>query len=423
MTASPPIAPARRPGVTLAAFVLGLPLAAGILALVHVPGPWSHPLAERYLSHPIAGAEVVLFCCALGGLCAKWWLSGRERRAARRRLLPAWDGQPVPVSEALGLLACLPRGIHKTYLGRRFAAVLDFVCQRRSADDLDQHLRALADNDAVAQENSYGLLRFITWAIPILGFLGTVLGITQAIAGITPETLEQSLSGLTGGLALAFDSTALALTLTMIVMFLTFLAERREQALLEAVDDVVERELGHRFQREGKDSAPFVEALHRNTAVLLSAVEELVHRQASVWADAFAQAEQQTREQQHRVAGAIESALERTAESHARRLEALESQASVQGGRLAEQLARIAKEVAGQGVQLSEELYQLREGEGQLLRLQQSLQHNLHVLAASGTFEQAIHSLTAAVHLLTARAQAEPPAIAPLPSHQPPRAA
>src|SRR5262249_34283709 len=53
--------------------------------------------------------------------------------------------------------------------------------------------------------------------------------------------------------------------------------------------------------------------------------------------------------------------------------------------------------------ELGQTLGRLREDEGELLRLQQLVQQNLVALAATGSFEQALHSLTAAVHLLTAR--------------------
>src|SRR5262249_62371753 len=98
---------------------------------------------------------------------------------------------------------------------RRVAAVLDFLRRRGSADELDDQLRPLADNDSMSMENSYSLIRLITWAIPILGFLGTVLGITGAISNVSPETMEKSLKPVTDGLALAFDATAVALALTM----------------------------------------------------------------------------------------------------------------------------------------------------------------------------------------------------------------
>src|SRR5207253_5685714 len=124
-------------------------------------------------------------------------------------------------------------------------------CKRGSANELDDQMRALTDNDTVALEQSYSLIRFITWAIPILGFLGTVLGITGAIANVSPEQLEHDLQSVTNGLALAFDTTALALGLTMVTMFLSYLVDRGEQGVLVAVDEFADRQLAHRFERAG----------------------------------------------------------------------------------------------------------------------------------------------------------------------------
>src|SRR6516225_3519570 len=228
----------RRSGSTAAAFLIGIPLAAAVLGFVlYGPGRETneaHKIAYRYLSHPVECVEVLLFCCALGTLAVKLWSALGERRACRAGLLPAWDGKPAPADQAPELLAGLnrrPRRLQETWLGWRVRNVVEFVCQRRSAADLDDHLRTLADNDALALEGSYSLTRFITWAMPILGFLGTVLGITGAIAGITPEVLEKNLNAVTDGLALAFDATALALACTMVTMFCTFLVERLEQGV------------------------------------------------------------------------------------------------------------------------------------------------------------------------------------------------
>jgi hypothetical protein len=63
-------------------------------------------------------------------------------------------------------------------------------------------------------------------------------------------------------------------------------------------------------------------------------------------------------------------------------------------------LVQVAERIAEQ----AEAMNQLQDGERHLLRLHEALNQNLAAIAASGTFEQALHSLTAAVHLLTARA-------------------
>jgi biopolymer transport protein ExbB/TolQ len=414
----------RRSGTTLAAFLLGLPLAAGILGAFHF-GPLHDTDAFRYVCHWAQGATVVFFCCALGTLIGKLLQTIVERRAGRTAVVPAWDRKPVPVGDAPALFAALsrlPRRVQTTYLVQRVRAVLDFLCQRRSAADLDDHLRTLADNDAMALESSYSLTRFITWAMPILGFLGTVLGITTAIAGVNPETLEHSLGSVTDGLSEAFNSTALALGLTMLTMFFTFLVERAEQAALDAVDRYVDRELAHRFQRASAESSPFLEAVQQNTQVLLDASDRLVRRQAEVWAQSLGQTERRTAEAQDQMVGAIETALERTLQSHAGRLAALEKQAVEQSARLYEQLAALAGAVRDTGreqqvalVRVADGLTaqtavltRLQEGEKQLVQLQTVLQQNLTALAGAGAFEQAVHSLTAAIHLLTARAAAQP---------------
>jgi biopolymer transport protein ExbB/TolQ len=423
----------RRPSTNLAAFVVGVPLSVVLLFLFH-RGPLHNTFLYRYIERPVEGVELILFCCAISALGAKFVQSLIEARAFHTPALPSWDGRAVPVGEAANLLAGLrkvPARLQNTFLIQRIRAVLEFLCQRGSAGELDDQMRALLDADSVVLEGSYALTRFITWAIPILGFLGTVLGITDAISGATPEVLEKNLSQVTDGLSYAFDATALALSLTMLTMFCSFLVERREQGLLEAVDQEVERQLAHRFLRVAGDSGPFIEALRQNSQVLLDATGQLVKRQADVWAQALTESQRRTAEasarQQEQMAGALEAALKNTLHAHSHLLAGLEKQALEQSARLFEQLGALASVVrqyssdqqgalARVGENLAAQvaaLGGLQQGEKHLLQLQAGLQQNLAALAGAGAFEQTLHSLTAAIHLLTARAGALPQATAP----------
>ena len=237
---------------------------APLVAIILVGGldAFEGTVLQRYLHHPIERVEIVVFCCALGALAAKFVNGRAQRRALAMPLLPPWDGRPQPPAEASTLLAELsrrPSWLQNAWVGRRTTAILDFVCRRRSAADLDDHLRGLSDSDAVALEGSYALVRFLVWSLPILGFIGTVLGIAKSIAGVTPDVLEKSISSVTEGLALAFDTTGLGLMLTMVVMLLIYLAERREQAVLEEVDPTTEaedREVDLRVLRVDVDLLP-----------------------------------------------------------------------------------------------------------------------------------------------------------------------
>jgi hypothetical protein len=420
-TSSPP---GRRLGSTLAAFLVGLPLAAAILALFHY-GPLRHSYVFRYFMYPVQWVEVVFFSCGVGALLVKLLVARYEHAACYFDLLPRWDGKPAPPEKAGELLAALerqPGRVQGTCIGRRLRAVLDFLRQRQSASELDDHLRSLADTEAVAQENGFALVRFITWAIPILGFLGTVIGITGAIGGVTPEVLEESLSTVTDGLSEAFDATALALGLTMVLMFLSFLVEKQEQALLELVDGLVERQLGHRFQRQSADAAPFLEVVRQSSEALAVSVEGLVKKQADVWAAALGEPEKRVaamyRQAQEQLTHALGQALDQTIEAYSQRLAALEQQSVAQVAALLQQLALVAAAVRDTGREQQESLRQVAEGvasqaatltrlqedAANVVHLQAVLHQNLAALASASAFEEAVHGLTAAAHLLTARA-------------------
>jgi hypothetical protein len=210
----------------------------------------------------------------------------------------------------------------------------------------------------------------------------------------------------------------------MVTMFVSFVVERAEQGVLDSVDAYADRELAHRFERTTPEGGEFVAVVRRNTDVLVEAADQLVRRQADVWAQALAEADRRRTEaenrQQDRLSAALETALERTLEAHGQRLTKLETQVVDQTSSLLEGLNRLATALRETGREQQqaltrlthgldkqiEALNHLRGGEQQLLRLQETLDRNLSALAGAGAFEEAVHSLTAAIHLLTARAGA-----------------
>ena len=165
--------------------------------------------------------------------------------------------------------------------------------------------------------------------------------------------------------------------------------------------------------------------------MLLDATGQLVERQAEVWARALTENERRMHEassrQQEQMAGVLEAALKGTLQTHSQLLAGLEKQALEHSARLFEQLgtlaavvrnyghdqqaalARVGEGLAGQVAALAG----LQQGEQHLLHLQAGLQQNLAALAGTGAFEQTLHALTAAIHLLTARASALPQTTAP----------
>ena len=408
---------------TTMAFILGVPIGLGLLAVVDYTPLHKTELA-RYVSHPVEKVCVMLFACASAALLTKFIMFWYERLAFLIEFIPTWDGEARPISHAGVMIDDVQNRsgwLQKTFLGQRILNVLEFVENRKTANDLDDHLRGLQDNDDIALEGSYSLIRFITWAIPILGFLGTVLGITGAIAGVTPQVLESDLRQVTRGLATAFDTTAVALALTMVVMFCNFMVERLEQGLLEKVNLYADEQLAHRFERTGADSGEFVEALRKNSEVLMTTVEHLIQRQVNLWSLSLQEAQREWQEtghmQQSKISAGLEDAMNRTTEAHSDRL-AQQQQASSQGtSEVVEQLQQLTSTINRSTDQQQENLARLldrvqqqtqllaklSDNGGQLLQLQEVMQQNLNTLAGAGAFEEAVNSLTAAIHLLTTK--------------------
>lgn len=127
---------------------------------------------------------------------------------------------------------------------RRLRTLLEIWISTNSPIKVTNRLDTDTEAFDLAQQNSYALPRILVWAIPILGFLGTVIGIGAAVGQFDSflsnaediDKLRDGLAQVTGGLGTAFDTTFLALTISLIVMLPLAAVERLEQRLLTRID-------------------------------------------------------------------------------------------------------------------------------------------------------------------------------------------
>jgi biopolymer transport protein ExbB/TolQ len=305
----------------------GIIVCANFFALLY-HGTIDSPLLWRYTAgHPVEVVEAAFFFIGMAILVIRL-----ADVIGQRKLVQCTSLGPIPaggqsVAECDQLLARLnefPRQVQQTYLAQRLREALQFVRRKGSAEALDGQLRHLEELDALQMHAAYATLRIIIWAIPILGFLGTVIGITVAIASLSPEALEQSMSEVTQGLGVAFDTTAEALALTMILMFTKALVEKVENRLLAEVDAQVSKELVGRFQETVVDHDPNVAVIRRMSEHVLEAVESLTARQAELWKSSIDETHQQwasaTVATGHVVRDALNTSIKESLESHARTL-------------------------------------------------------------------------------------------------------
>jgi len=98
------------------------------------------------------------------------------------------------------------------------------------------------DSEASRLDAELSLIRFCVWAIPAVGFVGTVRGIGEALAG-AQNALRGDTGPVTSGLGIAFNSTFVALIISIILMYVVHeLQLRQERLVLDTelhVDDAV----------------------------------------------------------------------------------------------------------------------------------------------------------------------------------------
>ncbi len=332
----------------------------------------------RYCAgHPVEYVETALFLVGMASLAIKALdIFGQYGSVATPLLRPPLPGG-TPVAEATCLLADLedlPEGGRQHLLVRRLRLALLHVERSNSAEKLDEELKYLADEEADRAYASYGLVRSVIWAIPILGFLGTVIGIALAMGKLSPQELETSLPSVMAGLMVAFDTTAVALAFSMILYFTQFAVERWEQRFLEAVDSLASAELLGRFERIPNTPDGEVAAVRKSLQAILQSYEETTARQAEAWRRSIEAAAANWQQ--------VQSGIE-------------QSVASAAG--LQQNMTRQA-----------EMLHRAIEAVGDVARLETELNRNLAALAGARNFEQTVISLAAAIHLLNARLGREP---------------
>jgi len=369
----------------------------------------------RYLAgHWVEYIEVGLFCVGLSSLAMKLLSTVRQKNSLANCSLPlAMSGGQHP-SEAQGLQRHLLENVagEQGYLSKRLRDGLDFVTRTGKADDLEDHLKYLADVDGARAHASYGLVRFIVWAIPIMGFLGTVIGITVAIANLSPTELE-NISGVVAGLGTAFDTTATALALSMVLMFTQFVIERMEQTLLDQVDEQAWDSLAGRFQTEGiaDGSALAVarlgDAVGRSSAQLIEAQtqswQELQNVASNSLENVFGGLSDRLRDTLSDSLGdTLDAWRESLVEAHRQLAHERDGRWELAGQTMADAAIAFDKQqkaVADQAVALEKVISMLSD----IVAMEQKLESNLNAVTASGRFEEAIISLSAATQLLAAR--------------------
>lgn len=405
-------------------------------------GSISSPTIHRYLlGHPVSQLTTAMFCVGLAalGIAAKDIVRQflKESRIhldtdAPKNLLdedsensdaqsqkgkqsaPPTNREQIVANHLLEHLNQMPERNSENYLWNRLKKAVTFIQHNHGSDGLDEHLRTLAEEDDLGRMERYSLVKILIWATPMLGFLGTVIGISEALGGIGGGDFQQMMERLKSSLYVAFDTTALALTFSILLMFVQFVIDRFETQLLTDVDTKSRDELSRHYSSFGASVDANLLPVHRLGRMIMTANHELVQRQVELWQKSIEVAQtawlDAAKQSQTAIQEKLTAALDQSTKTLASHVQTCVNTADQKLEQRWEQWqvqfsnnSRLMREHQDQMLRQSQLVERVVTATGDVIRLQDALEKNLSSLSSSNHFEDAVSNLSAVIHLLHTR--------------------
>ena len=238
------------------------------LAVLPFPKSWFN---NKFIGQgviPYAIAFFTAWCVAI--LFIKWRKLQMQKQCLLLRIVPEDSGyvlSPSNVEEVIERIHTLVDDPRQFVLFNRIAIALSNLRNMGRVSDVDEIMRTQGESDEAISESSYVVIGGFLWAIPILGFIGTVLGLSIAIgefgnvmsASGRANALLPALKQVTGGLGLAFDTTLEALVAALAIQLMITFLRKSEQEFLDSCSEYCTRQIVNKlrllpFHQAGDDA-------------------------------------------------------------------------------------------------------------------------------------------------------------------------
>ena len=206
-------------------------------------------LCQKFTSRGFTPYAIVfLFFWGMATLFVKWRKLKFQEKALDLAVVPQEPDFSLNPESAKAVLArtdSLVDSARNFILLNRIEVALSNLRNIGQISDVTSILGNQSKIDEQQVGSSYNLIRGFIWATPVLGFIGTVLGLGDAIGGFGQtisgtqevEAIKESLGGVTAGLSTAFDTTLVGLLATISLHFITNFLKFRESLFLDQCND------------------------------------------------------------------------------------------------------------------------------------------------------------------------------------------
>ncbi len=200
----------------------------------------------------IQNFEHLLFFIGLGELFLRWRVAERELGFLKMGLLPEDDHTVLQAQDLSPIRRKVAAHVHDEH--GFLPSLIDIsILQFQSGRSIDQTVSVMNSHLELIEHRvdlRYGLVRYIAWLIPTLGFIGTVIGLGASLAKV-PENGQLSIYEIAHSLSLGFDCTMVALAESAILVFILHLVQEKEETSVNLAGSYTLRNLINRLY-EGK---------------------------------------------------------------------------------------------------------------------------------------------------------------------------
>jgi len=157
-----------------------------------------------------------------------------ERRLLEVDLVPVAEGMrilPEDTREFSRQVQALPEDRQQMLLPRALLNALRRFNSTHNIQDVSTSTHTICESEAERLESELSMIRYISWAIPSIGFIGTVRGIGEALAQAN-KAVQGDITGVTLSLGVAFNSTFIALLISIFLMFLVHQLQLLQERLV-----------------------------------------------------------------------------------------------------------------------------------------------------------------------------------------------
>ena len=176
----------------------------------------------------------ILMLWALAILTYKGRAVYLQQKLLERDLLGLPENLPIGLEDTRDLgnrLQSLPDHERESLLPRALRTAIERFAATHNVQDVSTAARAVCDSEGERLESELSIIRYIAWAIPSVGFIGTVRGIGDAL-GQAHRAVEGDITGVTASLGVAFNSTFIALVISIVLMFFVHQLQLMQERLV-----------------------------------------------------------------------------------------------------------------------------------------------------------------------------------------------